>query len=105
MVLSSFLEEKNFRWEKYNVFFLVEQFNHCHPYQIREKISKMSKMFLSCGQSCVRTDQKPKQEKSFAGIKSTRLRFYIYFVKRQVLSGVNTVLEVEFIECDETCYS
>jgi len=28
MVLSSFLEEKNFHEEKYNIFVLVEQFNH-----------------------------------------------------------------------------
>ena len=51
----------------------------------------------------VKTDEKAKREKSFAGIEGTRLRFYIYFVKRQVLNGFNTVLGVEFIEHDEAC--
>jgi len=51
----------------------------------------------------VKTDQKAKREKSFAGIEGTRLRFDIYFVKRQVLNGFNTVLGVEFIERDEAC--
>jgi len=51
----------------------------------------------------VKTDEKAKREKSFAGIEGTRLRFDIYFVKRQVLKGFNTVLGVEIIECDEAC--
>jgi len=51
----------------------------------------------------VKTDEKAKREKSFAGIEGTRLRFDIYFVKRQVLNGFNTVLGVEFIEGDEAC--
>jgi len=51
----------------------------------------------------VKIDEKAKREKSFAGIEGTRLRFYIYFVKRQVLNGFNTVLGVEFIERDEAC--
>ena len=46
---------------------------------------------------------KAKQEKSFAGIEGTRLGCDIYFVKRAVLNGFNTVLGVEFIECDEAC--
>jgi len=41
--------------------------------------------------------------KEFAGIEGTRLRFDVYFVKRQVLSGSNTVLRMEFIERDEAC--
>jgi len=51
----------------------------------------------------VKTDEKAKREKSFAGIEGTRLRFEIYFVKRQVLNGFNTVLGVEFIEHHEAC--
>jgi len=51
----------------------------------------------------VSTDEKAKREKSFAGIEGARLRFDIYFVTRQVLSGFNTVLGVEFTERDETC--
>jgi len=51
----------------------------------------------------VKTDEKAKREKSFAGIEGTRLRFDIYFVKRQVLNGYNTVLGVEFIEREEVC--
>jgi len=51
----------------------------------------------------VKTDEKAKQEKSFPGIEVTRLRFDIYFVKTQVLSGFNTVLGVEFVEHDEAC--
>jgi len=38
----------------------------------------------------VKTDEKAKREKSFAGIEGTRLRFDIYFAERQVLSGFNT---------------
>jgi len=52
----------------------------------------------------VKTDDKAKREKSFAGIEGTRLRFDIYFVERQVLSGFNTdCARVEFVECDEAC--
>jgi len=51
----------------------------------------------------VKTDEKTTREKSFAGIEDARLRFDIYFVTRQVLSGFNTVLGVEFIERDEAC--
>ena len=49
--------------------------------------------------------RKAKREKSFAGIEGTRLRFDIYFVKRQVLNGFDTVLHVgvEFTERDEAC--
>jgi len=50
-----------------------------------------------------KTDEKAKREKSFAGIEGARLRFDIYFVTRQVLSGFDTVLGVEFIERDEAC--
>ena len=53
----------------------------------------------------VKTDEKPKLEESFTGNEDTRLRFDIYFVKKQVLSSSNTVLGVEFIEYDEACYS
>jgi len=47
--------------------------------------------------------EKPQREKSFAGIGGTRLRLDVYFVKRQVLSGFNTALGVDFIERDEAC--
>jgi len=53
--------------------------------------------------TCIKTDENAKRETSFAGIEGTRLRFDIYFVKRPVLNGFNTVLGVEFIERDEAC--
>ena len=53
----------------------------------------------------VKTDEKAKREKSFAGIEGARLRFDTYFVTRQVLSGFDTVLHVgvEFTERGEAC--
>ena len=69
-----------------------------------KKVSKTSKTFSFLWSiTRVKTDEKAKREKSFADIEGTRLRFDIYFVKRQVLSGFNTVLGVEFIERDEAC--
>jgi len=83
---------------------LVEQVNH-HLYQIGKKYQKLNvkNILILWSITHVKTDKKTKQEKSFAGIEGTRLRFDIYFVKRQVLSGFNTVLGVEFIERDEAC--
>ena len=75
-----------------NVFVLIEQFNH-HQQKCQNVLLLWSIMHI-------KTDENPKREKSFAGIEGTRLRFDIYFVKRQVLSGFNTVLVVEFIERD-----
>ena len=82
---------------------LVEQVNHRHPYQIRKKYQKRQKGSHFVVITHVKTDEKAKWEKSSAGIEGARLRFDIYFVTRQVLSGFNTVLGVEFIECDEAC--
>jgi len=82
---------------------LVEQVNHRHPYQIRKKYQKRQKGSQFVVITHVKTDEKAKREKSFAGIEGARLRFDIYFVTRQVLSGFDTVLGVEFIERDEAC--
>jgi len=82
---------------------LVELVNHRHPYLIRKKYQKRQKRSHFVVITCVKTDEKAKREKSFAGIEGARLRFDIYFVTRQVLSGFNTVLGVEFTERDETC--
>jgi len=82
---------------------LVEQVNHHHPYEIRKKYRKRQKSSHFVVITCVKTDEKAKREKSFAGIEGVRLRFDFYFVTRQVLSGFDTVLGVEFIERDEAC--
>ena len=82
----------------------LKQVNHSHPYQIRKKnIKNVKNVLILWSITCVKTDEKAKREKSFAGIEDTRLTFDISFVKRQVLSGFNTVLGVEFIERDEAC--
>ena len=71
---------------------------------IRIKFEKnLKNVLISWSITRVKTDEKAKREKSFAGIEGTRLRFDIYFVKRQVLNGFDTVLGVEFIERDEVC--
>jgi len=82
---------------------LVEQVDH--PYQIRKKYQKRQKRSHFVVITRVKTDEKAKREKSFAGIEGARLRFDTYFVTGQVLSGFDTVLHVgvEFIERDEAC--
>jgi len=82
---------------------LVEEVNHRHLYQIRKKYQKRQKRSHFVVITHVKTDEKATREKSFPGIEGARLRFDIYFVTTQVLSGFNTVLGVEFIERDEAC--
>ena len=71
--------------------------------KFEKNIKNVKNVFILWSITHVKTDKKAKQEKSFAGIEGTRLRFDIYFVKRQVLNGYNTVLGVEFIEREEVC--
>jgi len=70
---------------------------------LKKNIKNIKNFLILWSITRVKMDEKTKWEKSFAGIEGTRLRFDIYFVKRQVLNGFNTVLGVEFIERDEAC--
>jgi len=57
---------------------LVEQVNHCHPYQIWKKnIKNIKNILILWSITRVKTDEKAKREKSFADIEGTRLRFDI----------------------------
>jgi len=70
---------------------------------LKKSIKNVKNVLILWSITHAKTDEKAKREKSFAGIEGTRLRFGIYFDKRQVLNGFNTVLGVEFIEHDEAC--
>jgi len=72
-------------------------------FKFEKNIKNVKNFLILWSITRVKADEKAKREKSFAGTEGTRLKFDIYFVKRQVLTGFNTVLGVEFIERDEAC--
>jgi len=71
--------------------------------KFEKNIKNVKNVLILWSVTHVKTDEKAKWEKSFAGLEDTRLRYDIYFVKKHVLNGFNTVLGVEFSERDEAC--